>query len=338
MRITDSDPFSLTAYPWLLAPYQQWVEPFIRHKAHHALLVTFVSGSGEKQLISQLAQRILCLQPAGDKPCQICHACSLFKAGNHPDFTVLAPLENKQMIGIDQIRELSDKVYQKSQQGQAKVIWLQEAALMTEPAANALLKTLEEPPAETFFILSDVSSRPFLPTIRSRCSYHLLPVPALEWSIGWLNEHYPDYNEHQLASALLLNQLAPLAAANLLEPAHWQARHQFCQQLSQQLAQHDLWSLLPEFDQESAVQRLAWLDSLIRDALKGKQRGVGKYIINRDQVELIRQLMRYKTDGLTALYQLGLTVRQQLLTINGINRELVLCNLLAQAEQILSQD
>ena len=68
------------------------------------------------------------------------------QAGTHPDYYTLEPEKGKSALGIDAVREVSEKLYEHARLGGAKVVWLKDAALLTEAAANALLKTLEEPP------------------------------------------------------------------------------------------------------------------------------------------------------------------------------------------------
>ncbi|QIQ20913.1 DNA polymerase III subunit delta' [Zophobihabitans entericus] len=320
-------------YPWLVKPYQQLVEPIVQNRAHHALLINYVQGCGEGELITLLANRLLCLTPDQGQPCGHCHSCLLFKAETHPDFYIITVEKDKKTIGIDQIRQLTTKVYEHSQQGGAKVIWVKEAGLMTEAAANALLKTLEEPPEQTFFILSDAQLNKLPATIRSRCGYFYLAAPELDDSVNWLKQYYQNYNDNQLATALLLNHQAPLAAKVLLEPEHWQKREQFCQTLTELIPTNQFWLLLPALNNDDVLFRLHGFCSLLADAMKAQNKA-GKFITHRDQVPLVRLLARIETTKLLALYQLWQHALQQLTSIAGLNQELVLSNLLAQSELI----
>lgn len=324
----------LDDYPWLILPYQQLTLGILQQRAHHALLINYVQGSGEDTLIKLLANRLLCQSTEQLEPCFKCHSCQLFLANNHPDYYVIINEPNKQSIGIDQIRSLSSKVYEKSQQGNNKVIWIKRAALMTEAAANALLKTLEEPPLNTYFILSDEHNSQMLPTIHSRCFSYFLKVPKLEQSIEWLKKnHNLAYSDNELATALLLSENAPLSALALLAPEKWQQRKVFCENLLTTLPQNNYWQLAKTFDHEQFLERIIWFCALLSDALKAKQK-VGRFIINRDQVTLVRLLATYSYEKITALYDLWLQARQHLLSINGLNKELIVCNVFAQSEVI----
>ncbi|OCG20133.1 MULTISPECIES: DNA polymerase III subunit delta' [unclassified Gilliamella] len=324
----------LNDYPWLCLPYQQLAAGIMHKRTHHALLINYVQGSGEDELISKLANRLLCQSAQQLEPCLKCHSCQLFLSHHHPDYYVITNEQGKQSIGIDQIRHISSKVYEKSQQGGNKVIWIKRAALMTEAAANALLKTLEEPPENTYFILSDEHNSQLLATIHSRCFSYFLPIPKLEQSIEWLKKKYnQQYSDNELASALLLSENAPLKAFALLVPEKWQQRKAFCEYLLELVPQNNYWQLAKIFDNEDFIERIVWFCALLSDALKAKQK-VGRFIVNRDQVPLVRLLATKSNEKIFALYHLWLQARRQLLTITGLNKELIVYNVLAQSELI----
>lgn len=328
----------LIDYPWLTKAYQQLTLPLTMGKNHHALLIKYILGCGEDELIYQLIMRLLCLSPHKNHPCKKCHSCQLFLADNHPDYHLIEPEKTKSTIGIDQIRKISTKIYEHSQQGGNKVIWVKTASLMTEAAANALLKTLEEPPENTYFILSDIENGQLLPTIRSRCRFYFLTPPENEISKDWLKSQTSqfDYNDNQLMTALLLNNSAPFAALSLLEQQQWQQRTEFCQALTAAYSEQNLWSLRDSFLQsDNLLGRLSWFCILLSDALKAKQK-VGKFIVNRDQVPLIRIIANVDIEKIIHIHTLWNETRVQLITIIGLNHELIVSNLLAQSEIILN--
>ncbi len=143
-------------------------------------------GVGKRTTALVLAQALNCLAPlagaAGGDACGACLPCRKIRAGQHPDVTLVEPLE-KSVIGIDQVRELTARASLRPYEGRAKVWILDPADLLQEPAANALLKTLEEPAGATLFILVTARASALLPTIRSRCQsvrFELLPEAALQ--------------------------------------------------------------------------------------------------------------------------------------------------------------
>jgi DNA polymerase-3 subunit delta' len=133
------------------------------------------------------------------KPCGSCHGCTLLATGNHPDLKWIgadsddedeeaqAEKSRKQgakMIRIDQIRELDEFVFVGSHRLGRRVVVISDAETMNPAAANALLKTLEEPPASVYFILISGNDRLLLPTIRSRCRVLRLTKPAADTAAG----------------------------------------------------------------------------------------------------------------------------------------------------------
>lgn len=321
-------------YPWLKLPFEQLADMIVNHRAHHALLINYIQGSGEDELINLLVNRLICQSSQQLQPCGQCHSCQLLLSQHHPDYYLITNEQGKQSISIDQIRSISTKVYEKSQQGGNKVIWIKHAALMTEAAANALLKTLEEPPENTYFILSDEHNSQLLPTIHSRCFSYFLAVPELEESINWLKkQHSHSYSDNELATALLLSENAPLNAAILLQPEKWQQRKLFCEKLLELLPENNFWQLAKTFNNEDFVERITWFCALLGDALKAKQK-VGRYIVNRDQVPLVRLIATKSHDEITSLYQLWSQARKVLLSVAGLNKELMVYNVLAQSQLI----
>jgi len=147
----------------------------------HAILLAGVAGAGKLALANWLVQVILCRQPErqpdGDvlTPCQNCKSCRLYQQGSYPDFLSLA-LESKN-IGVDEIRRVSSFVEKTPHLGQYKIVLLPMAEKMTTAAANALLKTLEEPGLSCVLILVSDDLEMLLPTITSRCRlYDIRPL------------------------------------------------------------------------------------------------------------------------------------------------------------------
>jgi len=118
---------------------------------------------------------ILCQHPEPTRACAKCAACVLYLAGNHPD--CFSHQDNSTSISIDDIRALGDFVQQTTHQGGRRIVTLLSVDQLSVGAANALLKTLEEPPSGTFFLLAALRSSRVLPTIRSRAATIVVPYP-----------------------------------------------------------------------------------------------------------------------------------------------------------------
>jgi DNA polymerase III subunit delta' len=137
-------------------------------RLHHAYLFVGTEGVGKKTIALGLAKAIHCSAAIGDF-CGECADCARIQDGNHPDVRIIGPLAGKKEISIQQIRELEKELNLRSFSGKKKIAILDPATLMNLSAQNALLKTLEEPPADSLLILIAANGGALLPTLRSRC-------------------------------------------------------------------------------------------------------------------------------------------------------------------------
>jgi DNA polymerase-3 subunit delta' len=175
---------------WNASLWHNVLERQRRGAMPHALLLSGPAGLGKRAFAARLAAYLLC-ESRGDDACGRCRGCLLVKAGSHPDRASVA-LETRDdgklrtEIVVEQIRVLSSRLSMTAQFGGFQVATIDPADLMNTAAANALLKTLEEPGAGTVMILvSDQPSR--LPaTIRSRCQRLDFILPDRAAAIAWL--------------------------------------------------------------------------------------------------------------------------------------------------------
>ena len=149
-----------------------------------AHLLLFHGGSEQHQttVALRLAQILNCSQPTPEGPCQECYACHKIISRNHPDVSWMKPI--KTSIGIEQVLGWQQKVYLKHYEGNYKVFIIEEADSLTLPAANGLLKVIEEPPERTVIILCAQNAEGILPTIQSRAQLVYFPYISEE---NWLN-------------------------------------------------------------------------------------------------------------------------------------------------------
>ena len=226
--MTDERETSAVRLPWLpLLPWQRDAARAAlaqRSSWPHALLLHGPRGIGKHALALNLAQALLCEAPPPDGlACGECPGCRYAAAGQHPDLMrleliVIDPeegtLEAAESITIDRVRSLTEFVQLTSHRQGAKVAVIAPAERMNAAAANALLKTLEEPPPGTYLIL--VSDQPgrLPPTILSRCRKLAAPRPSSAEARAWLAERgvaLPDLALAQAAGA-------PLAALAHADP------------------------------------------------------------------------------------------------------------------------
>ncbi len=195
-----------------------WTQPILeslkgrRDRLPHAILLHGPRGVGKLALAERVAQLLLCEHAQlAARPCGNCDGCRWYLAGNHPDFRRLEPdaiakvpptMEEEEgseaaparrtkqpslFITVDQIRDLAGFLNLRSHRGALRIALIHPAEDLYQPnAANALLKSLEEPPAGAIFIL--VSHRParLIPTVRSRCVAIPVPIPARDAALAWL--------------------------------------------------------------------------------------------------------------------------------------------------------
>lgn len=166
-------------------------------KLPHALLVETLDLVKTQRELPDLVALLLCESPnfVDGKGCGHCKQCQLLSAGNHPDFMSIEP--NSNSIGIDEIRAVSNKFTTTAQLAQSQVVVIENAQFMTENAANALLKTLEEPNAQCYLVLVSVGYVKLMPTIISRCQQIRQPV----LSKASLKQKYPDLPDYLIGFA-----------------------------------------------------------------------------------------------------------------------------------------
>ena len=150
-----------------------------RGRVHHAYLFTGAPGSGKRATALAFASALNCLVAPGEG-CDDCEACSRIAAGIHPDVVTLEREGAAQIVPIESVRaNVIARVGLPPHEARMRIFLIDEATALQGAAANALLKTLEEPPARTMFVLASAAPEQLLPTIRSRCQrVHFAPRAA----------------------------------------------------------------------------------------------------------------------------------------------------------------
>ncbi|WP_229521231.1 DNA polymerase III subunit delta' [Massilia sp. IC2-477] len=196
-------------YPWQQTAWERLQQ--MRERLPHAILFHGPLGVGKADFMETFAQALLCenVRPDGHA-CNACASCGWFLQNNHPDYRRVRPeaLEDdpageveeggetatkakstkapSKEIKIEQVRALGDFMNISTHRQGLRVVVLYPAEALNMPASNALLKTLEEPPPGTVFLLASNSLDRLLPTILSRCRKFALPMPAHDEALAWL--------------------------------------------------------------------------------------------------------------------------------------------------------
>jgi DNA polymerase-3 subunit delta' len=226
--------------PWTQQAFEAFFSAHDRQA--HAYLLAGHSGLGKTVFAEVLAKTMLC-QEQGNDACGRCHSCQLFESGTHPDLHVLqsekrtleianllatyAPryLEDESKrkkrknpsaaITIDQVRDVIPDINTRPHISACRIIILNTAEDLNINAANSLLKSLEEPPSECFFLLISHQAGRLLPTLRSRCNRIDFRTPDKALALKWLNSRLPGRSD----TVDLLDRAAglPLRAVALAE-------------------------------------------------------------------------------------------------------------------------
>ncbi len=200
--------------PWLNENVKQFIPLVKEQRIPHAILLSAAKGMGKVELAKEMAHLAMCENVGDNGVCYQCGACELLKAGNHTDLTVIKA-ENT-VIKVSQIRQLTSDVVLTSSKNQFKVIIIEEAEKMNLSSANALLKTLEEPPAKVLIILTTHEMGRLLPTIRSRCVKITIQPTSQQLAQQWLTSQL-DCKADDIDLALFLSDNSPLQAFSILQ-------------------------------------------------------------------------------------------------------------------------
>ena len=206
--------------PWLDPVRAEFRDRLESGRLAHALLLSGSAGTGKRALAMEMAASLLCRE--GSLPaCGKCRSCQLLGTGAHPEFRLLTFEPNdkgtlRTELVIEQVRKLISSLQLTTTIAERKVALLHPAEAMNRNAANALLKTLEEPPGDSVLILVSHDSGRLPVTIRSRCQNLHVRLPDDSLAVNWLMEQ-GDFDPEQLEYALKAAARSPLLALEMLE-------------------------------------------------------------------------------------------------------------------------
>jgi DNA polymerase-3 subunit delta' len=277
--------------PWQISNWQTLTSSHQNKLLAHGVLFTGPRGIGKQQFATAFAHWLICEQPQSDHACGTCRSCLLIKAGSHPDLLTITPEEEGKAIKVDQIRELIEKLSFTGHVQGARVIIISPADALNINASNSLLKTLEEPPANTYLILITDKPSKLMATIRSRTQIVRFDLPTESQSLEWLKQH-----KLQQADLLLkLSSGAPLAAFDLATDDALSLRDTYFKNW-QELASGDAdaidiasnWS--KDGLKINANRPLYWVYSWIMDMIRSLQGIHNSCMVNTDYVKVLQKL------------------------------------------------
>lgn len=178
--------------PWQGEQWQQLCRLLNSNRLPHAIMLSGGEDTGKRHFAERFIQRLFCVSPVDDVACGECKQCCLYLSGGHPDFKRVEPESAGKAISINAIRELSEFSVITAHQQSWKVALVAPVEAMTLNAANAFLKTLEEPREKTLLLLVHDQLAPVLPTIRSRCRVLSQGLPPTALVRDWLAQRLGD--------------------------------------------------------------------------------------------------------------------------------------------------
>jgi DNA polymerase III subunit delta' len=202
----------VSSLPWLVSAQDQLRASRRAGRTPHGLLIHEAPGTGGSLLATWFAQLILCT--AETAPCGQCSGCRRVQSREHPDSIALNPDAESKLgqITVDQVRDLTAQLALSSYEGRGTVVLIEPAHALNRNAANALLKTLEEPRADAHLVLVTANPSLLPATVRSRCLRLSLPIPDREQVLSWLSAEQPQHRA-QWPAVLEMLGVAPLDAA-----------------------------------------------------------------------------------------------------------------------------
>ena len=202
-------------YPWLTSHWAFFNKRLNADRLAHALLIQGPAGNGKTQLGRAMVNRLLCRKDL-EQACGECRSCKLLLGEAHPDFFDLQPEEDSEVIKVDQVRNLIGKLDLTTSVSLRKVAYIHPAEAMNAAAANALLKSLEEPNGNAVLILVSDNPASLPVTIRSRCQHITVSQPSAERVLEWL-ESVSSESREQLRAVLQAAGGSPLRAQQFLD-------------------------------------------------------------------------------------------------------------------------
>jgi DNA polymerase-3 subunit delta' len=265
-------------FPWQSENWQQASRYLKDKRLAHALLLSGPAAIGKLEFCLSFIQRLNCTNPTlDDHACGVCKDCRLFSTNTHPDIRLINTNEDEldknkvEQVKVDDVREINQFMTLSRQQGIYKIVCINYAETMNVNAANALLKTLEEPPQNSILFLISHRADALLPTIKSRCQIWKFNLPNEAQSLAWLSQQKvgQQKSDDKWQALLKVAGYRPLLALELQKSGLGENRLDFYKDLSQLLQGKINITKVSAKHQDMLLERLvswqqAWCADLVR--------------------------------------------------------------------------
>ena len=247
-----------------------WLAKYIaslsKENLHHAYLFYGREGLGKKDLLTYVSNTILC-ENTNLVSCGNCKNCKLILSNTHPDLHLILKEEGKKNISISQIINLREKIYESAFLGTNKIISIPNIESMSRDASDAILKILEEPPKDTFFIMSSNFIHQIPSTIRSRSIEIEITVPSFNECHEWLSQSYSE----NIDLGIELSNNRPLVAKYLMDLNILELRSTFIKDISGIIKSgKHIVNISEQWckELETLPLKLEWMSYILIDAIK----------------------------------------------------------------------
>jgi DNA polymerase-3 subunit delta' len=322
---------SADSMPWLLQAQERLRQAHANGRLPHSLLLLSVPGLGAELLANWISAFILC-ESQGRRPCGACASCRLLTVDSHPDHHLIGLEEGSQQIKVEQVRELMEPLALKSYRGGYKIGVIENAETLNTHGANAFLKTLEEPTADTVLMVIARPNHRLPATISSRCLRLQLRAPPSATAIAWLEKN--SGAKQPWSAALTLAGGAPLLAQQL-DAGALAALDEDMRGCIAQLAAGsiDISLAAERWLRSDPELRIAWLENWITRRVHACF-GAPKSHQSAEPVVLPGALLKPKITPLFGLLDAARDFRR--LASTGINQQLALEALLLEGRSALT--